>query len=110
MDDNSTYAAKMIGSIEALSRPNVPLVHASLDVLKAYWANSCTADLSEIRTKLWDWVDANGGPRTTNDKNMLFARMVLCLAYPDNQELQDVGYFDDLLAAWQAPGSAQGSA
>jgi hypothetical protein len=50
-------------------------------------------------------VDAHGGPRLNNDRAMLFFRLVLCLAYEDNRELKEMGFFDDLLSAWGIPRS-----
>lgn len=76
-------------------------------ILKNYWVGD-EQDFDEVSVKesLWSWIDKNGGPGSTNEKNMNVARMILCLAYKnheDIEELKDIGFFDDLLANYGIP-------
>jgi hypothetical protein len=100
MDMNKTYADYMSTWIDSLGPQDVEVANTCLDQVKLFWSSGSATDLQAIREQLWSWVDANGGSGNSADKNMLFVRMVLCLAYEDNRELQDMGYFEDLLANW----------
>lgn len=83
--------------------PSDPEIHDAFSALEQHWDGVKEANLESIRVKLWAWVDANGGPRTSVDRSLLVARMVLCLAYEDNRELEDMGFFDDLLHHYGVP-------
>ncbi len=91
----------MIGWIDRLefSLPE-PFVSA-YPTLKNYWiGDERDFDEDSVKESLWNWVDKNGGPGSTNEKDMNVARMILCLAYKsyeDIDELKDMGFFDDLL-------------
>jgi hypothetical protein len=99
-DENKHYAIHMYRWIESLDQPKVEVALESLAALRAFWFTGTAVDLQALQEKLWTWVDANGGPCSSNDRGMLFVRLVLCLAYEDNHELRDMGFFDDLLANW----------
>jgi hypothetical protein len=97
MHDNKHYASYMLDWIGRLSIPIAPELCSQLDTIKRFWLDDDAVNLSQTREQLWSWVDRNGGPRVTTDKQMLMARMILCSAYEDNSELQDIGFFEDLL-------------
>jgi len=98
MDENETYAIYMLQWVENLGAPTVPSLIGALSGVREYWSGNKSIDLARIREILWSWVDTNGGPRSSPEKTMLLARMILCLAYEDNRELEDMGYFEDLLS------------
>ncbi|WP_415898131.1 hypothetical protein [Neptuniibacter sp. QD57_21] len=95
------YAQYMISWIDKINPQFQSPISDSYAELKAYWLGSGTDfDENEMKEKLWSWVDGNGGPRISGDKEMAVARMVLCLAYKDQEtigELKGVGFFEDLL-------------
>ncbi|WP_127559265.1 hypothetical protein [Saccharospirillum alexandrii] len=95
------YAQYMISWIEKIEAQFQSPISDSYEALKAYWSESgVDFNEDEMKEKLWAWVDGNGGPRITSDKEMAVARMVLCLAYKDKvtmDELKDIGFFEDLL-------------
>jgi hypothetical protein len=94
---DKAYASYMLHWIEALDWPSVPVADAALPALRAWWRDSQATDLDAIAEQLWAWVDANGGPQPSTDRSMILVRMLICLAAASNRELQDVGYFEDLL-------------
>lgn len=91
------YARYMLGWIDALSWPEFELADAELPALRAFWLEGEPADLDAIADRLWAWVDANGGEALPDDRQMILARMLICVAAPDNRELEERGYFEDLL-------------
>lgn len=91
------YARYMLRWIEELSWPEFPLAEAELPALRGYWLQGDVADLDAIADRLWNWVDAHGGSAPSDDRRMLLARMLICLAAADNRELEARGYFEELL-------------
>ena len=95
------YAQYMISWIDRIGPLNLEPFKSVYPVLKSYWLSSAEDfDEDEVKESLWAWIDANGGPVSTNRKDMAVARMVLCLAYKDIEtmnELIDIGFFEDLL-------------
>ena len=75
----------------------------TLPRLRAYWTAAEEVDLEAINERLWAWVDANGGPQPSRDKAMILVRMLICLAAVPNRELEEVGYFEDLLTLYGLP-------
>lgn len=91
------YARHMLGWIDALSWPEFALAEAELPALRAHWLDDAPTDLDAIADRLWAWVDANGGESLPTDRRMILARMLICLAAPENRELEERGYFEELL-------------
>lgn len=102
---NQDYARYMLRWIEALEWPEFPLAEAELPALRGYWVNGDLADLDAIEARLWAWVDAHGGPAQPVEGNsrLILARMLICMAQPDNRELRERGYFEELLARAGVP-------
>lgn len=102
---NHDYARYMLRWIEALDWPEFPLAEAELPALRGYWDSGDVADLDAIEARLWAWVDAHGGPAhpLQGDARMILARMLICVAQADNRELQERGYFEELLARAGVP-------
>lgn len=102
---NQDYARYMLRWIEALEWPEFPLAEAELPALRGFWDSGDVADLDAIEARLWAWVDAHGGPAhpLEGDARMILARMLICVAQPDNRELQERGYFEELLARAGVP-------
>jgi hypothetical protein len=90
----------MLAWIDTLAWPKVDVAQAMLPILRSYWGAGVRSDLGSISQALWHWVDANGGPRMSIEKEMILVRMLLCLTSDDNRELQDMGFFEDLLALY----------
>jgi len=92
----------MIEWIEKLEPTLQEPFKSTYPMLKHYWLDGGPDfDENQIRDVLWSWVDNNGGSTNSNNKYMNVARMVLCLAYKNHEiidELQDMGFFNDLLA------------
>ena len=92
----------MIGWIDRLGFSLPEPFSSTYPKLKNYWiSDEQDFDEDSVKESLWSWVDTNGCPGSTNEKNMNVARMILCLAYKnyeDIEELKDMGFFDDLLA------------
>jgi len=105
MDDNLDYAKYMIRWVNKLELPSVSVSDSSFKLLQQYWLSDNKVNLEEVREQLWTWVDENGGPAPSTDKTMCNVRMVLCLAYENNQELKEMGYFEDLLVNVGVPRS-----
>ena len=101
--ENLDYAKYMRAWIHNLTMPSEPAIFSAFAALEQHWDGVQEADLDSIRVKLWAWINANGGPRISDDRSLLVARMVLCLAYEDNRELEDMGFFDDLLHRYGVP-------
>ena len=95
--EDVAYATYMLGWIEKLDWPQLPIADETLPALRAYWQESVETDLGAISDRLWAWVDANGGPAPSSDHQMILARMLICLAAVPNRELEQVGFFEDLL-------------
>ena len=96
---NSAYAKYMQEWMQRLALPLPAELSVHEREISAHWRGSVEADLHRLREVLWNWVDHHGGPRLTREPAMLAVRMLLCLAYAENQELQHVGYFEDLVHA-----------
>jgi hypothetical protein len=94
---DSEYALYMLGWIERLALPLPDALAAEATQLEAHWRGEDQAGLESVRQHLWNWVDANGGPRITTHPAMIAVRMLLCLAYDENHGLQDSGFFEDLI-------------
>ena len=97
------YATYMLQWIDRLEWPSLPVADESLPALRAFWTESADTDLAAIDARLWAWVDANGGADSPTDKSMILARMLLCLAAVPNRQLQQVGYFEELLGNYGVP-------
>jgi hypothetical protein len=95
--EDLAYASYMLSWIEKLDWPQLPIADETLPQLQAYWRDSADTDLDAISERLWAWVDANGGPQPSTDKRMILVRMLICLAAVPNRELEQVGYFEELL-------------
>lgn len=91
------YAAYMIHWIGKLDWPDLAIADLHWPQLRDYWQADAPADLDAIAQALWEWVDDNGGPSPSTERRMLRVRMLICLAAADNRQLEDVGYFEDLL-------------
>ena len=87
----------MMAWIKRLGPPSLPLLSNAWTEVTEYWTGNANIELPSVREKLWAWVDESGGPRPFTDKQMMLARMILCLAYEDNRELEETGFFEDLL-------------
>lgn len=96
-NDDQEYARYMLRWVEDLEWPEFPLAEAELPALRGYWIDGDLADLDAIAARLWAWVDAHGGPELNEDRRMLLARMLICLAEPENRELERRGFFEELL-------------
>jgi hypothetical protein len=105
--ENGQYAEYMLRQIEALDWPALDIAQRVLVQLQGYWREDGALNLDAIREYLWEWVDGNGGPRLTGDATMILVRMLICLAYEDNRELESTAFFEDLKALYK---SATGSA
>ncbi|WP_143068528.1 hypothetical protein [Azotobacter beijerinckii] len=97
MDANINYAKYMLAWLDRIDPPQLPVMVEALVAIRKHWSGEEKIDLAKIKKTLWSWVDANGGPRIETEKNMLIARLILCVAYEDNRELEDMGFFEDLL-------------
>ncbi len=97
------YATYMLHWIDSLDWPALPVAEETLPALRAFWTESTDTDLDAINARLWAWVDANVGPQSPTDQSMILARMLLCLAAVPNRELQQIGYFEDLLGNYGVP-------
>ena len=97
------YATYMLHWIDSLDWPSLSIADENLPPLRAFWTESAATDLDAINANLWAWVDANAGPQSAGDKSMILARMLLCLAAVPNRELQQIGYFEDLLGNYGVP-------
>jgi hypothetical protein len=94
---DQAYANYMLHWVQTLEWPSLPLADQSLPQLQAYWRDRAATDLEAVADRLWAWVDANGGQARSTDRGMILARMLICLASPANRELQQRGYFEELL-------------
>jgi len=98
LGDNHKYAIHMISWLEKLGVPDISIGQESFAQVKEYWVHNNKVDLDELKNKLWVWVDSNNGYDVSNS-DVAKMRIILCLAYDDNRELEDVGYFEDLLVS-----------
>jgi hypothetical protein len=95
----------MLAWIRTLTQLENPELRTALISLGNYWGGEESVDLEATRLQLWTWVDAHGGSRISAEPQLLIARMILCLAYEDNRELEDMGFFEDLLNNFGLPRS-----
>lgn len=91
------YAIHMMSWIDKLGLPNIESVEKAYSMAKSYWVDNQTQTFDEIKSKLWEWVDSNGGPRFADNSEMIKVRMVICVASENVEEVQDMGFFEDLL-------------
>lgn len=98
MDKNFEYASHMISWLEKFGIPKLEIAEKSFKIVKSYWLQNKSSDLEALREELWSWVDRNDG-YNTQIADVAKMRIILCLAYEDNRELEDVGYFEALLAS-----------
>lgn len=96
MNENYKYATHIISWLERLGIPEVPLAKNAFLQLKEYWVEHKDFNLEQLRDDLWSWVDCNDGYNTSVPE-VAKMRILLCLAYEDNRELEYVGYFEELL-------------
>lgn len=98
--EDLAYATYMLDWVDRLEWPQLAIADAALPQLRAFWTQSVDTDLDAISDQLWAWVDANGGPQPSTDRRMILVRMLICLAAVPNRELEQVGYFEDLLRSY----------
>ncbi len=96
LNENYKYAAHMISWLEKLGVPEIPFAKSAFSQLKGYWVEHKYINLEQLKDDLWSWVDSNDG-YNISDPEVAKMRIILCLAYEDNRELEGVGYFEDLL-------------
>lgn len=91
------YANHILSWIDKLGLPEIEPVKRAYSMAKSYWLEGEPQKFEEVKKELWEWVDSNGGPRLTDDPNMAKIRMVICIASESVSEVQDLGFFEDLL-------------
>lgn len=91
------YAIHMMKWIDKLGVPDNELVKSAYSMAKAFWIEGQPQDFKSLMTQLWAVVDGNGGPRITDESEMIKLRMVMCVASESVEEVQDMGFFEDLL-------------
>ncbi|MFY8349710.1 hypothetical protein AAEU29_04110 [Pseudoalteromonas sp. SSM20] len=96
MNENYKYATHIISWLERLGIPEIPLGKNAFLQLKEYWIEHKDLKLEQVRDDLWTWVDCNDGYNISIPE-VAKMRILLCLAYEDNRELENVGYFEELL-------------
>ncbi|MGE4070749.1 MAG: hypothetical protein AB7E72_06195 [Lysobacterales bacterium] len=94
---DQAYADYMLHWVQTLEWPSLPVAEQTLPQIQAWWRDRAATDLDAVADRLWAWVDANGGQAHSSDQRMILARMLICLASPSNRELQQRGYFEELL-------------
>ena len=103
MNDNESYANYMLAWIDKLGISDSSIAQESLLSIKRYWSGDKSIDLMPVIDQIWSWVDSHGGPRIGTDKEMLSMRMILCATSADNRELEDMGFFEDLVHGFGVP-------
>ncbi|BDM64255.1 hypothetical protein NFHSH190041_17070 [Shewanella sp. NFH-SH190041] len=98
MNENYKYATHIISWVEKLGVPEISLAQNIFSQLKEYWIEHKSLNLEQLKDDLWSWVDCNDGYNIYAPE-VAKMRIILCLAYEDNRELEDVGYFEDLLVS-----------
>lgn len=93
------YARYMLQWLEELDWPAMPMADAAMTALVNCWRESQDMDLDAVAAPLWAWVDANKVPALPAEKAMIRVRMLICLCSTSNRELEQVGYFEDLLGS-----------
>lgn len=91
------YAAHMLSWIDILGAPRVDIAAEALDIAKRFWLLDESVNFSEIKIKLWNWVDSNDGLRRTANEDMIKIRMLICLMSETVEEVQEMGFFEELL-------------
>ena len=94
---DQAYADYMLHWVQTLEWPSLPVAEQALPQIQAWWRDRAATDLVAVADSLWAWVDANGGQARSSNKRMILARMLICLVNPENRELQQRGYFEELL-------------
>ena len=102
---SSEYISKWLKYIQEwiirLNFHELDILKEPLSKIGKYWEGDTTINLEEIKVNLWKWVDLNGGPGISQNKEMIAVRMTLCLCYDDLltfEELDQLGFFEDLLS------------
>ena len=93
----SEYAIHILSWIEKIGLPDVLPVKEAYDMARSYWVEGVPQDFDKVVEELWRWVDLNGGPRISNDPDMIVARMVIGVASDNVREVQDTGFMEDLI-------------
>lgn len=96
---DSAYARYMLYWLETLEWPPMPMADQAMSALVACWRDAQDTDLDAVAEPLWAWVDANKVPAMPTDREMIRVRMLICLCSASNRELEEVGYFEDLLGS-----------
>jgi hypothetical protein len=96
---DSAYARYMLYWLETLEWPPMPMADQAMSALVACWRDGQDTDLDAVAEPLWAWVDANKVPAMPTDRAMIRVRMLICLCNASNRELEEVGYFEDLLGS-----------
>lgn len=91
------YAVHMMSWIDKLVVPYVDPVKIAYSMAKVFWIDELPQDFEGIKIKLWDFIDSNGGPRITDEAQMTKVRMIMCVVSESVEEVQDMGFFEDLL-------------
>jgi hypothetical protein len=93
------YAKHMISWIEKLGLPDIEPAKTAYFMANSYWVEGELQKFEEIKKELWAWVDSNGGPRLTDSPDMAKVRMIICIASESVHEVQDMGFFEDILVS-----------
>ncbi|PSF08125.1 hypothetical protein C7H09_09230 [Marinobacter fuscus] len=93
------YAIHMIRWINKLGLPDIEPAKRAFFMAKSFWKEGNTENFEAIKNELWLWVDNNGGPRITSERDMVIVRMIMCVASEDVTEVRDMGFFEDLLVS-----------
>ncbi len=91
------YAIHIMSWIDKLGLPDIDPAKRAYSMAKSYWLEGEPQKFEEIKVELWEWVDSNGGPRHTQDPELAKVRMIICVASESVHEVQDMGFFEDLL-------------
>lgn len=93
------YAIHMMSWIDKLGLPEIEHAELAYQMAKSFWLEGKPQEFEEVKEKLWEWVDLNGGPRITGNPDMVKVRMIICVASENVEEVQDMGFFEDLLVS-----------
>lgn len=96
---DSAYARYMLYWLETLEWPPMLMADQAMSALVACWRDAQDTDLDAVAEPLWAWVDAHKVPAMPTDREMIRVRMLICLCSASNRELEEVGYFEDLLGS-----------
>jgi hypothetical protein len=93
------YAIHMMSWIDKLGLPEIEHAELAYQMAKSFWLEGKQQEFEEVKEKLWEWVDLNGGPRIIGNPDMVKVRMIICVASENVEEVQDMGFFEDLLVS-----------